>query len=198
MKKVLFVGVLSALVFVQCAEKKDPFLISAEGVGHLTPETMIKEVDSLFAQDSIVKLTPIENAIGTQGDVEIYEKGGKKLLLISPATERDTNAIVTNVQIFDDRYKTETGLNISSTFKDVKDNYTIANIERIFRAVVVFLEGTDVYLTIDEGELPANLRYNQNLPVEVTSIPDDAKFKYFMVGWDAESEDEESDLPDFN
>lgn len=194
MNKILItLGACVALLFVQCGKEKDPFLISAEGVGHITKETMIKEIDSLFAQDSIVKLNPIEEAIGTQGDVEVYEKGGQKLLLISPEDEKDPMAKITNIQIFDDRFRTAEGLSRTSNFKVVKDNYTVVNIERIFRAVVVFLKETDVYLTIDEGELPANLRYNQNMTIEASSIPDEATFKYFMVGWDQEEDEIEDD-----
>ena len=190
-KTLITISIFSSLLFIQCAEKKDPFLISSEGVGHITPETMIQEIDSLFTQDSIVRLSPIEEAIGTQGDVEIYEKGGKKLLLISPASEKDPESPVANIQLFDERFTTDKGLNVNSTFKVVKDNYTVSNIERIYRAVVVFLEETDVYITLDEGELPAELRYNKNLTIEASSIPDDATFKYLMVGWDQEEEEDQ-------
>ena len=192
MKRILIIGTLVTLLFVQCGKEKDPFLISSGAVGHLAKDIQMKQIDSIFAQDSIVKLNPIPNALGTQGDVEIYEKGGEKLLMISPANEADPNSKITNIQIFDSRYHTELGLNAKSTFKEVKDNYTIANIERIFRAVVVFLEDSDIYITIDEGELPENLRYNPNVTLEASSIPDGATFKFFMIGWDSDSDTEVS------
>jgi len=55
--------------------------------------------------------------------------------------------------------------------------------------VVVFLENSDVFLTIDKKQLSENLRYNPSLEIEASQIPDDAKFKYFMIGWDDESEE---------
>ena len=188
MKKTLFIGALTALFFVQCGKKTDPFLIQQGAIGNLTKEIQMKQVDSLFANDSIVKLNPIKNAIGTQGEVEIYEKGGAKLLLLSPQNESDPSSAITNIQIFDKRYKTEKGLHKGSTFKDVKANYTIANIETTINSVVVFIEESDVFLTIDKKELPENLRYNPSVKIEAAQIPDDASFKYFMVGWESDNE----------
>jgi len=188
MKKTLFFGVLTALLFVQCKKKDDPFLIKKGSIGELTKDLKMQQIDSLFANDSIVKLNPIRDAIGTQGEVEIYEKGGAKLLLLSPDDENDPNSVITNIQIFDDRYKTEKGLSKASTFKDVKANYTIVNIETTINAIVIFLKDSDVFLTIDKKQLPENLRYDPSVKVESSQIPDEATFKYFMVGWDIDED----------
>jgi len=188
MKKILFLAAFTALLFVQCAKDTDPFLIQNGSIGNLNKEIKIKQIDSIFAEDSIVKTNSSPNALETQGEVEIYEKGGKKLLLLSPDDENDPNSTITNVQVFDSRYKTEKGLTTASTFKDVKENYTIDNIETTINAVVIFLKETDVYLTIDKKNLPEELRYNMDLEVEVGQIPDTAPIKYFMIGWEPVSE----------
>ncbi|NND64194.1 MAG: hypothetical protein HKN48_13475 [Flavobacteriaceae bacterium] len=184
MKKTLIIGSLLSILFVQCTEDKDPFLISKGAIGSLTKEIQMKQVDSIFAQDSIVKLSPVENALGTQGEVEVYEKGGEKLLLLSPNDDSDPNSVITNIQVFDPRFKTEKGLNVNSTFGDIKANYEVVNVETTINAVVVFLKDSEIYVTIDKKELPENLRYNMSAEIEVTQIPDTAKFKYFMIGWD--------------
>lgn len=184
MKKTLFIGALTALFFIQCSTKSDPFLIQQGAVGNLTKEVQMKQIDSLFANDSIVKLSPVRGTLGTQGEVEIYEKGGSKLLLLSPEDENDPNSVISNIQIFDDRYKTAKGLHLGSTFKDVKANYTISDIETTINAVVVFLKDSDIFITIYKNQLPENLRYDPNVNIESSQIPDDATFKYFMVGWD--------------
>ena len=191
MKKNLLLGAMAILLFAQCTEEKDPFLIKNGELGHLTKKMQMKQVDSIFSMDSIVPLSSIENTLGTQGEVEVYEKGGKKLLLLSPDNETDPNSVITNIQVFDERYKTEKGLHLNSTFADVKANYEVAGIQNAINSVVVFLKDSDIYLTIDKKDLPSSLRYNNNIKVEVTQIPDAAKFKYFMIGWDID--DEESD-----
>ena len=189
MKNTLLLGALVAILFVQCGNEKDPFLIKKGALGNLTKHVQMREIDSIFAMDSIVKLNPIDNISGTSGEVEIYEKGGTKLLLLSPEDDRDPNSLISNIQIFDNRYITEKGLYKGATFKQVKDNYIIANIETTINAVVIFLIDSDVYLTIDKKELPENLRYNPSAKIEASQIPDQAKFKYFMIGWDVEETD---------
>lgn len=190
MKKTLFIGTLTALLFVQCGTETDPFAIGNGAIGNLNKDIQMKQIDSIFAQDSIVKLNPIENTLGTQGEVEIYEKGGKKLMLLSPENETDPSSVITNIQIFDDRFITDKGLNVSSTFADVKANYEIVGVENAINSVVVFLKNSDVYLTIDKKQLPEELRYNYSAKIEATQIPDTATFKYFMIGWDPDDKEE--------
>ncbi|MFT5436185.1 MAG: hypothetical protein ACI840_000828 [Ulvibacter sp.] len=184
MKKTLFIGAMSAVFFIQCGKKSDPFLIQQGMVGNLSKDIQMRQIDSLFAIDSIVKLSPVRGTLGTQGDVEIYQKGGDKLLLLSPEDENDPNSLISNIQVFDNRYKTTKGLHKGSTFKDVKANYTISDIETTINAVVVFLEDSDIFITIYKSQLPENLRYDPSAKIEASQIPDEATFKYFMIGWD--------------
>lgn len=190
MRKIAIIAgvVLSALVFVQCETKQDAFAVSQDRVGLLTKDIQIKQLDSIFKMDSIVKLSSIENVLGTQGEVEIYETGGKKLIQVSPHNETDPNSTINTIQIFDERYKTDKGLTIKSTFKDIKDNYTIENILTSISTVVIFLEDSNVFITIDKKELSENARYDSNLKIEASHIPDGASFKYMMLGWDKEPE----------
>ncbi len=184
MKKTLLIVGIVSLAFVQCGKDSDPFLIKNGAIGNLNKEIKIKQIDSIFAEDSIVKINSSPNALETQGEVEIYEKGGKQLLLLSPEDENDPNSTIKNIQVFDSRYKTEKGLTTASTWKDVKANYTIDNIQTTINALVIFLKETDVYLTIDKKNLPENLRDNPDLKIDASQIPDDAPFKYFMIGWE--------------
>ena len=182
LKKIIFIVFVSFL-FIECKEEKNPFLISNDAVGLLTRGMTIKKIDSVFSRDSIVKLYTQNDELPTQGEVEIFEKNGTKLLSISPITNNDPDALISNFQFFDPRYKTDKGLNLSSTFKDIKTNYKISNIETTISTVVLFLEDSDFFINIDKKELPENLRYNPNLEIDITNIPDEAKIKYFMLSW---------------
>jgi hypothetical protein len=183
MLKKIIALVSMTLLFIQCKEEINPFLISNDSVGTLTRGMTIKEIDSTFAKDSIVKLYAQNKELPTQGEVEIYEKNGTKLVSISPVNNNDPDALISNFQFFDPRYKTDKGLNLSSTFKDIKANYKISNIETTISTVVIFLENNDLFINIDKNELPENFRYNPNLVIDVTNIPDEAKIKYFMLSW---------------
>lgn len=191
MKKTILLGVLTALLFAQCAKEKDPFLIGDGAIGPLTKTIKMMEIDSIFKNDSIVKLNSIQNSIGTQGEVEIYEKGGAKLLLLSPEDESDPNSTITNIQVFDERYLTDKGIGVNSTFSEVKAVYEIEAVENAINSVVVFLKDSDVFLTIDKKELPEDLRYDYSAKIEATQIPNEAKIKYFMIAWDTEEQAEQ-------
>jgi len=184
MTKTIIASLVSVLLLVQCAKEKDPFLIENGQIGKLSRQIQIKQIDSVFALDSIVKLK--DNVLGTQGEVEIFEKGGKKLMLITPFQDNKPTSLVNHIQIYDERFKTNKGLSLNSNFKDIKKNYTIKNIETTIGSVVVFLNETEVYLVYDKKELPENLRYNPSLVIEASNIPDDAKIKYFMISWENE------------
>jgi hypothetical protein len=195
MKKLLLLSTICLLLLTQCGKDSDPFLISKDSIGPINKTTQMRQLDSIFANDSIVSLTELEEAPETRGEVEIYEKGGKKLMLLSPENEDDPNSRITNIQIFDERYITDKGLGLGSTFSDLKLNYEIVAIENAINSIVVFLKDSDVFITIDKKQLPENLRYNFSAKVEATQIPETATFKYFMVGWDdieeADSDSEE-------
>lgn len=173
------------LVFVGCGKDSNPFIIKDGAIGNLTQEIKMKQLDSIFATDSIVKINSSPNALETQGEVEIYEKGGQKLLLLSPEDETDPNSTITDILVFDSRYKTEKGLTKASLFKDFKETYTIGSVQRILNGVMVFLNDSDIYLTIDQQYLSEDVRYNPDLPIEASHILDSAPIKYFRIGWEA-------------
>ena len=186
MKKTLIFAAFVAFMFTKCTKKQDAFAISNGQIGLVNNKTSIKQLDSIFANDSIVSLSNVKDALGTQGEVEVFAKDGTKLLRLSPDDETNPDAVINTVRVYDARYKTDKGLSINSTFKDLKDNYEIAGIQTSIDAVVVFLKDSDLYITIDKKKLPENLRYNPSLSIEASQIPDTATFKYFMLAWDGE------------
>jgi hypothetical protein len=183
MKNTLIAFSILSLFLVSCSKEKDPFLITADAIGHLNKEIKVKHLDSIFAQDSIVKLGAESNMFSKIEQIEIYEKGGDKLLLLTPKKGQDQESKISHIQIFDERYKTENGIHIKSTFKEVKENYTITSIINTMNSVIISLENSDVYLTIDKANLPAHLN-DFGVKVEVSDIPDQARFKFFMMDWE--------------
>ena len=98
-------GVLNLLVFFGCKEKDTTFLISENSVGTLLHTTPIRDLETVFVQDSIVKDT-LNLKIGTRTrKVKVFEKGGKHLLTLTPSL--DSIPTVENVRIFDVRYDKE-------------------------------------------------------------------------------------------
>lgn len=177
-----------SLFLASCSKEKDPFLITADAIGHLSKEIKVNQLDSIFAQDSIVKLGADSNLFSKSEQIEVFEKGGEKLLLLTPKNVQDPESKITHIQIFDERYKTEKGLHLNSTFKDLKDNYTITSISSTINSVVISIAETDLYITIDKEKLPEEIRNPFGAKIESEDIPDDATFKFLMVGWEKNNE----------
>ena len=102
-------------LIISCSDSQK-FAIEKGKVGYLTTKTTIKELSEIFKNDSIVSNLS-EGALGDnyfQDDDEylIYNKKGKHLLTIVPKEQLDSTSTIKSIQIFDDRFKTTTGLNI--------------------------------------------------------------------------------------
>ncbi|NER15250.1 hypothetical protein GWK08_17470 [Leptobacterium flavescens] len=185
MKKYTLSFVLGALILSSCSSKPDPFLISEGQVGALTTETDVSTLEELYSTDSLVKEEGRRDYQFANSDkYQLFEKGGKHLLTITPSSSKDSIRTPRNIIIHDERYTTAKGVSLNSTFKDIKGNYKISKIEGTLNNVIVFVNEIDAYFTIDREELPGEVRFNLSAKIEAVQIPDDAKIKYFMLGWE--------------
>ena len=183
MKKSIFLGIIITCL-ASCAKKEDPFLIQKDQIGKLTKEITVQQLDSIYANDSLVKRIGEGDFVQASDDKYlIFEKGGKQLLTLTPRQQHDVNEKIKTIQIHDPRFKTDKGLTLKSTFKDIRENYKIRNIHNTFRNILITVDGNE-YFTIDKKELPEDLRYDINLNIEAIQIPDAAKIKYFMINWE--------------
>ncbi|WP_378183229.1 hypothetical protein [Aquimarina sp. SS2-1] len=172
------------IISCQKDKKQDPFEISYNRIGNLTNTTKVNQLDSIYANDSIVKLSKTDQFISVSGAIEIYEKGGAKLLTLEPKKENDPASVIESIQIIDPRFKTASGLAVGGVFKDVKDNYSISKINNMLSTAVIFVDSIQASITIDKKELPNELKFNTDQKIEASQIPDSAKIKYLIINWD--------------
>lgn len=180
MKKILSL-VLIALIFTQC-KKEDNNTIAKGQLGKLTKLTEVKDLKNLFVKDSIVTRTGEgEFADAPFDEYLVYAKGGKHLLTMIPKKQQDSTSTVESIQIFDKKFKTTKGLNLSSTFKDVIDNYTVNKVESTYASAVLFVDELNVTIAIDKKDLGIPEGFQK---VRLDQIPDIAKIKYFTLWFD--------------
>jgi len=172
-----------SLLLIGCQKPQDPFSVKKQNIGLLTDSTQVKDLEIVFASDSVVKFIGGDEFTGDINTIDIYEKGGAKLLELTPSQALDSTAIIENVRIMDSRYKTEKSISLLSSFKDITDHYTISRIDNLINSVVISVNDINASFTIDKKELPANARFDMELKIEETQIPDTAKIKYFMINW---------------
>lgn len=184
MKKVWVVaGISAVLACMQCQKEiNEEFLIENDHIGRLMRTSKAAALETLFSKDSVVRDSGSIKLGGNRGRIRIYEKGGAPLLSLLPA--HDSLGLIENIRVQDPRYLTREGVGLNSTFKDIKDHYTIRKIVTSMNNVIIFIKGHDMYFTIGREELPASLRFKSDVQIEEVQIPDEAKIKYLMVGWE--------------
>lgn len=181
MKKTIIA--LCIITLASCSKGEGNFKITNTSIGSLSQENVVTELKTLFINDSLVDQTGDNDFTVPKGTVTVYEKGGKKLLLLTPKTG-ENDATISQIQVFDNRYTTLEGVHLGSTFKDISDNYTISRVENLFTTVVVFVKESDVFFSIDKKNLPGDLRFDSDVKVELSQIPDDAPIKYLQMIWE--------------
>lgn len=185
MKNTIFTILICAFLLTSCAKDSapNPFLIEKNHIGLLTDSTQVRELETIFSNDSVVKYIAGDEFAGALNSIEIFEKGGKKLLDLSPEEALDSTSVISSVRIIDERYKTEKKISVLSTFKDINDTYKISKIDNLINAIVVSVNELNASFTIDKKELPASLRFDMDIEIDPIQIPEKAKIKYFMIHW---------------
>lgn len=181
--KNLFLIALMIAVIASCAKKQNPFLIEKHNIGHLTDSTTVSQLDSIFVNDSIVKFVAGDEFTGNINNIDVYDKAGNHMLVLTPDEALDSTAVISNIRIMDSRFKTDKNVSLLSSFKDIKSNYKINRIDNLINSINVNVNEINAYFTIDKKELPANLRFDMKMTIEAFQIPDEAKIKYFMLNW---------------
>ncbi|OZV66803.1 hypothetical protein [Winogradskyella aurantia] len=174
-----------AILLASCTRENpvNPFLIQKNRIGLLTDSTQVKDLDVIFPMDSVVRYIAGDEFAGSVNIIEVFEKGGKKLLDLSPEEALDSTSLISSVRIIDQRYRTEKDISVLSTFKDIKENYKISKIDNLINSIVVSVNDINASFTIDKKELPASLRFDMDLNIDPIQVPEKAKIKYFMVHW---------------
>ena len=175
--------IIISLLFSSCNKEQNPFEIGKQHLGLLTDSTQVKDLESIFAKDSLVRFISGDEFTGSKNNIKIFEKGGKKLLVLTPKRALDSTSIIESIQIIDPRYKTDKDISTLSTFKDIASTYKISKISSLINSILIAVPELNASFVIDKKELPANLRFNMDLKIEATHIPDNAKIKYFFLNW---------------
>ena len=183
MKKTLLSLSLLTLILSSCNKDADKFLVTNHNIGLLTDSTQVKDLKTIFINDSIISPIAGDEFSGTLNTIEIYEKGGKHLLSLTPKQALDSTATISTVKIKDARFKTDKGITSNSTFADIKAKYTITNIQNSFKSASIFVKESEAFFLIDKKELPSEFQFDMTKKIEEANIPNTTKIKHFILGW---------------
>lgn len=184
MKKIFFVlGI--CLLFFNC-QKENPYLIEKNKLGKLTNTSRLNEVKRIFSMDSVVKKKFNSRFKSQKQDIEIYTTGGELIAVLEPRINNDSTSTFKQVRLIGEVFKTSKGLGPASTFKDMYQHYTISNIQNAISNIIVSVDELGIYASINKKHLPSDLRYDLDLEIDATQIPDNAPFQYFWLSFEEE------------
>lgn len=179
-----FISLIILCLFLSsCIKEQDPFELSKQHIGLLTDSTQVKDLKTIFVNDSVVNFNSNDEFSGSINNIDIFDKEGKKLLVLTPQKTSDSTSVIESIQIIDSRFKTNKNISTLSNFEDISSNYNISRIDNLINSIVITINEINASFVIDKKELPANLRFNTDVKIEATHIPDDAKLKYFFINW---------------
>ena len=184
MKKIICILFITFL-FIQCG-KENKYLIEKGKVGYLTKDAAVFELSTIFENDSIVSNLSSESTgnedllfLAKSDEYQIFSILGKKLLEISPMKQNDSLSKIKSIQIFDRNYKTDKGISLQSTFKDINENYMVNKVETTLTSATLFIDELNATISIDKKELGINPFSREEITIDQT--PDMAKIKYFTI-----------------
>lgn len=183
MKNIFYIFILS-LILVQCSNENN-FLIKKGKVGLLSTSTTVQDLKSIFVNDSIVShLTHIESKdeesfFEANDEYEIFSKSGQKLLSIIPVAQNDSTSTLKSIQLFCIDYKTEKGITLESTFKDLNSTYKINKVETTLNSATLYIDELNATIAIDKEELGISKFSREEISLD--QIPDISKIKYFTI-----------------
>ena len=97
MKKQIISLAILTLLFSACQKDQDPFHISKKQVGLLTDTTQVKNLKTVFPNDSVVERLHDNEFSLNRTDIDIFDKAGNKLLTLAPKVLKDS--LITKFQI---------------------------------------------------------------------------------------------------
>ena len=178
---ILFVVVMA---LASCSkEQQDPFEWNKDRIGHITKDTQVYQLDSLYANDSIVNPIKGDEFSNGANEIEIFEKGGKHLLTLTPTMALDSTATIENIIVRDDRYTTPEGISINSSFSEIAKAYKITGIDNMIEDAIIWVDDQNFYFAISKEELPTEVKYDMLADIEKTMIPDNIKAERVFVAW---------------
>lgn len=180
MRKIYFI--LTITTIFGCSQNE--YNIDKGKVGKLVKENLVKQLDSIYQNDSIVRRIG-EGDYMFSGDDKylIFDINKNHLLTITPRNQHDNDETIETIEIVSDLYKTNKGVSTKSNFEMIEKNHKINSIQNTINNLIIYVDDIDAYFIIDKQNLPIELRLGTEKIIKTINIPPDSKIKRFMIGW---------------
>lgn len=177
-------SLLLVVVFLGACQqeaKDQRYLITKDQIGNLTKDVQIYQLDSIFAEDSVVNKNNSKQ-FSSGNEIVIYKKGGGELLRLYPAKRFDTTSTISSIEVIDTIFKTDKGLGKDSRFEVLETNYSVSRIENTLGAAMVFVDELNMYFNVDKKEITPPTE--RGTKIKASQIKKNARLKHLWLDWE--------------
>jgi len=180
MRKIYFI--LTITTIFGCSQNE--YNIDKGKVGKLVKENLVKQLDSIYQNDSIVRRIGEGDYMFSRDDKYlIFNTRKEHLLTLTPRNQHDINEPIETIEIISELFETNSGVSVMSTFGEIDKNHNINGIQNTINNLIVYVDEIDAYFIIDKENLPIELRLGTENKIKKINIPSTSKIKRFMIGW---------------
>ena len=190
-----YISLFTLLFLLVSCNQDHENLIAKNQLGQLDNTTKIHEIKSVLKSDSVELVyatTPYGKIIkSTIKRVLVYDTTGQQILNLKPSKALDSLSNISNIRILSKQYKTKNGINLGSSFADIKKYHDISNIQSSPRSIVISLKDLNASISFDRSVLPGDIQFDREAEIKPTMIPDDAKINRFWLYFSAQKDVDE-------
>ena len=158
------------------------FHISENRVGVFSKGMTISDVYNTLPKQQIKKVVGYgEFADETFDNYEIYDSTRKKILVLTPKQNGNTNSEIEQIVIYDNRFETTEKIGLSSTFEDFAKYYSTDDISHNIESINIDASHIDASFSIMRTELQEGW-WNGKV-IDKSKIPNTAKFSRIWIWW---------------
>ncbi len=158
--------------------------ITDKNIGIFNTSTTIKEVLHTLPLTQIHKKTGTgEFKDDVYDDYEIYTHNNEHLFTLTP---KDTGRIeqkINRVLVKSPFLKTEKGIHCKSTYKEIKNAYTINKIVPVREHILLIVDDINANFSISKKKLRKGWWNNKTKTVNANKIPSNATIDTFILWW---------------
>ncbi len=116
-------------------------------------------------------------------DYEIYDHNARHLFTLTPKDTAQIEQKINRVLIKSPFFKTDKGINCKSTYKDIKNAYTITKIEPTREHIVLIVNDINANFSIPKTKLKKGWWNDKTKTVNTSKIPLNAQIDDFILWW---------------
>ncbi|MBS9774138.1 MAG: copper resistance protein NlpE N-terminal domain-containing protein [Tenacibaculum sp.] len=158
--------------------------IRKNGIGVFYDSNTIEDVlNTIPASQIHKKIGHGEFKDDVYDDYEIYTNNNKHLFTLTPKDTANTKQKINRVLIRSPFFKTDKGINIKSTYKEIKNAYTINKIEPTREYIVLIVNEINASFSISKTHLQKGWWNDKMKKVNRDKIPENAQVDSFILWW---------------